>query len=172
MDRFDTLYGALGHEADGAGDDGLATGPRAPAPTGLIGLAAGDRPTPLPGHSAAEPQPASLGALLRSLRIEAELSLKQVADAVGVSKPTVWAWENSRARPTRDKWDAIARALGVTLPLMASAAKAERLNKAIGARIGDGDTDRAALLTAGRDMIARAYNVTPSAVRITVEVSL
>jgi len=43
--------------------------------------------------------PASFSALLRLWRYEAGLTLKDVAGAVGVSKPTVWSWEKGKARP-------------------------------------------------------------------------
>lgn len=172
MDRFDAQYGTVNHDSAAANDDLDANISRPVAASDLIGFAADDPLAPQPGHATLDSPPESLGALLRSLRFEAELSLKQVADAVGVSKPTVWAWENSRAKPTRDKWDAIAATLGVAPHVLTSAAKAERLSKAIGARGSDKGMDRAGLLAAGREMIARAYNVAPHAVRITVEVSL
>ncbi len=114
--------------------------------------------------------PETLGALLRVLRSEADMTLDQVACAVGVTKPSVWAWENGRAKPTREKWHALAKTFGVAPQILASAAKAEGLNKAAFSLTPFKGKDRSAVLAAGREMIARAYGVTPSAVRITVEI--
>jgi transcriptional regulator with XRE-family HTH domain len=114
----------------------------------------------------------TFGAFLRALRCEAELTLDQVAIAVGVAKPSVWAWENGRSKPTREKWYPLARVLGISPQVLASAAKAETLNKAAlpVLRVEEVEKiDRAAMLAAGREMIAKACGVTPSAVRITVE---
>jgi transcriptional regulator with XRE-family HTH domain len=112
----------------------------------------------------------SLGSLLRTLRHRSELTLDQVASEIGVSKPTVWAWEKGRANPARSKWQAIAEVLGVTVNVLASAAKAERAAKTAGLLPAREAKDRTTLLAAARQTIASAYGVTPSAVRITVEI--
>jgi transcriptional regulator with XRE-family HTH domain len=113
----------------------------------------------------------TLGSLLSALRLEAELTLGQVASAVGVSKPSVWAWENGRSKPTREKWDALARVLGVVPQVLISAAKEEKaLQTAALAGLRVDGPDRAEMLSAGREMIARAYGVNPSAVKIMVEI--
>lgn len=112
----------------------------------------------------------TFGSLLRTLRFEAELTLGQVASAVGVAKPSVWAWENGKAKPKREKWHALAKVLGVAPNVLASASKAEALNKAASLVMRVEDVDRAGMLVAGREMIAKAYGVSPSAVRIMVEI--
>lgn len=112
----------------------------------------------------------TFGSLLRVLRCEADLTLEQVASAVGVAKPSVWAWENGKAKPKREKWQALARVLGVSPQVLMDAAKAEALNKAASLVMRGGDVDRTGMLAAGREMIAKAYGVTPSAVRIMVEI--
>ena len=74
---------------------------------------------PRPTHtSPAPPQGAAangeaLAARLGRLRREAGLTLADVAAALGVSKPTVWAWEKGKARPLPERLGAIAAALGV-----------------------------------------------------------
>jgi DNA-binding XRE family transcriptional regulator len=50
---------------------------------------------------------------LRRLRQERGLSLSRVAAQLGVSKPTVWAWEQGKARPVEARMDALAATLGV-----------------------------------------------------------
>ena len=66
------------------------------------------------------PRPA-LGALdddfghrLQRLRKQRGMTLAQVAEHLGVSKPTVWAWEQGRSRPVGNRIDPLAEALGVT----------------------------------------------------------
>lgn len=118
-----------------------------------------------PGHLNA-----TFGSLLRSLRVEAQLTLGQVADAVGVAKPSVWAWENGKARPKRDKWRAIAKILGVAPQVLVAAARTDALDRAASIVLQAENIDRAGMLAAGREMIAVAYGVGPSAVRITVEI--
>jgi transcriptional regulator with XRE-family HTH domain len=55
----------------------------------------------------------TLGGRLNRLRREAGMTLADVAAALAVSKPTVWAWEKGKARPLPERLDAIAAALGV-----------------------------------------------------------
>lgn len=50
---------------------------------------------------------------LQRLRKGQRLTQAQVAAAVGVSKPTVWAWEQGRARPVEARLDALAQVLDV-----------------------------------------------------------
>ena len=66
------------------------------------------------------PRPA-LGALdddfghrLQRLRKQRGMTLAQVAEQLGVSKPTVWAWEQGRSRPVGNRIDPLAEALGVS----------------------------------------------------------
>lgn len=61
------------------------------------------------GISASEP----FGSKLNRLRRERGMTLANVAEALGVSKPTVWAWEKGKARPVPDRLEAIAEVLGV-----------------------------------------------------------
>ena len=112
----------------------------------------------------------SFNALFRSLRYDAGLTLQQVADAVGVSKPTVWAWEHGRAKPGREKMHAIAEALGVAADLLAFAARKHALTNMDSLDPGAKGSYRDALISEGRAMIALAYEIAPSAVRIFVEV--
>ncbi|QIQ87781.1 helix-turn-helix domain-containing protein [Erythrobacter sp.] len=53
------------------------------------------------------------GMRLNRLRRERGLTLAEVAAVLGVSKPTVWAWEKGKAKPLPERLDAIAAALGV-----------------------------------------------------------
>lgn len=58
----------------------------------------------------------SLGAKLRELRIKQGLSLQDVADSVGASKPHIWDLERGRARnPSIELLTKLAKAFGVSV---------------------------------------------------------
>ena len=99
--------------------------------------------------------PETLGVKLNRLRRARGLTLAQVAEVLGVSKPTVRAWEKGKARPLPDRIDAIAEVLGV---------KAQDLEERLG------DDQHAALVQDCRVRIATAYGTHPSKVRIMIEV--
>ena len=72
------------------------------------------------GNTGIEP----FGSKLNRLRRERGMTLANVADALGVSKPTVWAWEKGKARPVPDRLDAIADVLGVPATELGDASQA------------------------------------------------
>jgi transcriptional regulator with XRE-family HTH domain len=98
---------------------------------------------------------AAFGSKLNRLRRERGLTLADVADTLGVSKPTVWAWEKGKARPLPERLGPIAEALGVSPDdlVEASAANAET----------------GALIEECRSRIANAFNTAPSTVRIMID---
>ncbi|MGF7155222.1 helix-turn-helix domain-containing protein [Novosphingobium gossypii] len=114
-----------------------------------LGLAAA--PTPA-GPSAIGGE--SLGERLHRLRKLRGLTQGELASRLGVSKPTVWAWEQGRARPIEERIDAIAAALGVD---------ASELRPS---RTVPGLTD---LISRCREQIAAAVETTPDKVRIMIE---
>ncbi|MEO1731851.1 MAG: helix-turn-helix domain-containing protein [Pseudomonadota bacterium] len=95
------------------------------------------------------------GVKLNRLRRERGLTLAQVASVLGVSKPTVWAWEKGKARPVPDRLEAIAQVLGVDASEIE-----ERL----------GDDQHTSMVQECRLRIATAYGTHPSKVRIMIEV--
>lgn len=133
-----------------------ALGPAALAAAQLRGGAPA-APAPRPAAPAAATMPAAeaLGTRLNRLRREAGLTLADVADRLGVSKPTVWAWEKGKARPLPERFDAIAAALGVTPEALAPTPGAS-------GEVG-------VLIEQCRNRIAEACGAAPSAVRIMVE---
>jgi transcriptional regulator with XRE-family HTH domain len=98
----------------------------------------------------------TLGTRLNRFRREAGLTLADVAATLGVSKPTVWAWEKGKARPLPERLDAIAGALGVAPDLLAASSGTS------------GPSD--AVIAECRQRIAEAYGAPMSAVRIMIEV--
>jgi len=83
------------------------------------------------------------------------MTLAKVADSLGVSKPTVWAWEKGKARPLPDRLELIAQVLGVQTHELE-----ERMS----------DQQHAALVQECRLRIATAYGTHTSNVRIMIEV--
>lgn len=96
----------------------------------------------------------TLGERLHRLRKLRGMTQGELAARLGVSKPTVWAWEQDRARPIEDRIGPIAEALGVT----AAELKPSR------AIVGLPE-----LIARCRDQIAEAVETTPDKIRIMIE---
>ncbi|WP_159981817.1 MULTISPECIES: helix-turn-helix domain-containing protein [unclassified Novosphingobium] len=96
----------------------------------------------------------SLGERLHRLRKLRGLTQGELANRLGVSKPTVWAWEQGRARPIEDRIEAIAEALGVESADLRPS------------RTVPGLSD---LISRCREQIAAAVETTPDKVRIMIE---
>ncbi len=109
------------------------------------------RPPQTDGSAVAEP----FGIKLNRLRRERGMTLAQVADALSVSKPTVWAWEKGKARPVPERLDAIAEALGVS-------------TNELGAASQSGEA--AAVVEECRIRIATVCGTDPQNIRIMIEV--
>ena len=97
----------------------------------------------------------TLGSRINRLRREAGLTLADVAAVLGVSKPTVWAWEKGKARPLPERLEAIASALNVAPDLLLASPH----------ETGDIET----IITACRERIAEACEISPAAVKIMIE---
>ena len=97
----------------------------------------------------------TLGARLARCRRDRGLTLAQVADALNVSKPTVWAWEKGKARPLPERMEAIAQTLGVDRAMLEEP----------GSRETGGS-----VIEECRLRIATAYGTSASRVRIMIEV--
>jgi len=94
------------------------------------------------------------GTRLQRLRKERRLTLADIASQLGVSKPTVWAWEQGKARPVDSRMDALAAALGVQRAELSPGEMGSSLRELIGR---------------SREQIARAVGVGPDKVRIMIE---
>lgn len=143
--RSEQLYGCAFEQALGAA---------ALAAAQLQGQAP-DGPSPPPLVTTASHLTDPLGTRLNHLRRKAGLTLADVAATLGVSKPTVWAWEKGKARPLPERRDAIAAALGVAPEVLADAPSPAGTS---GAVVDD-----------CRSRIAEACNTTPSRIRIMIE---
>lgn len=96
----------------------------------------------------------SLGRRLATLRQERGLTLAQVAEQLGVSKPTVWAWEHDRSQPVSSRLGALAHVLGV--------AEAELVT---GRDVSHADN----AIAEARRVVAEAYGCAPHQVRIMID---
>lgn len=114
-------------------------------------LGLGAAPSPAgPGAIGGE----SLGERLHRLRKLRGLTQGELANRLGVSKPTVWAWEQGRARPIEERVEAIAQALGVDVADLRPSRTVPGLND---------------LIARCREQIAAAVETTPDKVRIMIE---
>ncbi|MFW5633869.1 MAG: helix-turn-helix domain-containing protein [Erythrobacter sp.] len=118
---------------------------------------------PESGGSQGEARPAAplplahgepFGMRLNRLRRERGLTLAEVAAVLGVSKPTVWAWEKGKAKPLPERLESIAAALGVS-----SEELADRAGRDAGAEV----------VQECRLRIASAFGTLPRNVRIMIE---
>lgn len=114
---------------------------------------AGIGPAPLPASPAAIGGE-TLGERLHRLRKLRGLTQGELAAQLGVSKPTVWAWEQGRARPIEERLDAIAEALGVS--------NAELRPTRTVPGLGE-------LIARCREQIAAAVETSPDKIRILIE---
>ena len=105
-----------------------------------------------PAHAVPD---AGFAARLQRLRKARGLTLAQVAGALGVSKPTVWAWEQGRSRPVDSRLTPLLDVLGV------DAGELFPQPENAGALEG--------LLSRVREEIAAAAATTPERVRIMIE---
>lgn len=97
---------------------------------------------------------ASFGVRLQQLRTARGLSQSQIAAALGVSKPTVWAWEHGKARPVEERLDGLAEVLGVDRAELHPRQRASTLED---------------LVARHREQIAAAVGTSPDHVRISIE---
>jgi transcriptional regulator with XRE-family HTH domain len=96
----------------------------------------------------------SFGGRLQRLRKERGLTQGRVAAQIGVSKPTVWAWEHGKARPVDSRIAALAQALGVSQAELMPGRDATGLHD---------------LLVRSREQIARVVGTSPDKIRIMIE---
>lgn len=96
----------------------------------------------------------TLGERIVALRKQQGLTLTELARRLAVSKPTVWAWEQGKARPIDSRLPALAEALGVQISELQATAV---------------DTGTDAVLARARRQIAAAYRTSENRVRIMIE---
>lgn len=94
------------------------------------------------------------GIRIQRLRKERGLSLAQIASHLAVSKPTVWAWEQGRARPAQERIELLAQALGTSSQAL---------------RTGRDEDGLREVLERSRRQIADAFGTAPDNVKIMIE---
>ncbi len=97
---------------------------------------------------------ATMGKQLEQLRKKRGMTLADVAGQLGVSKPTVWAWEKGKARPVESRLPDIAKALDISPQDLAAMAVPPAVND---------------LLDSSKRKIADAFGTAPEKVRIMIE---
>ncbi|MGN6356479.1 MAG: helix-turn-helix domain-containing protein [Novosphingobium sp.] len=109
------------------------------------------------GSAAAEPRSSvggGFGAKLLRLRKDRGLTQAALAEQLGVSKPTVWAWEQGKARPVESRMDLLADALDVPV--------SELL-------IGSDSAFPSDLIARAKGQIASALGISPDKIRIVID---
>ena len=96
----------------------------------------------------------SFGTRLQRLRKERGLTLAQVAGRLGVSKPTVWAWEQGKAKPVEGRMEALAAVYGVH----ASDLVQSRISPAL-----------FELIARSKEQIAEVVGTSPDKIRIMID---
>ncbi|MCZ8322123.1 MAG: PilZ domain-containing protein [Novosphingobium sp.] len=104
------------------------------------------------------PEGTTLGQRIAYARHARHMSLSQVAAALDVSRPTVWAWEHDRARPAGPRMTALVDLLKI---------EPEALARVGGKEGAFGDLTR--LVDKSRQEIAIAGGFKPERVRILIE---
>lgn len=100
----------------------------------------------------------SLGGRIRRARLAKFLSLEQLADDLGVSKVTVWNWENDRTRPRLARIAQLSDLLGLPVHVL----------------MGDNDSEERSvtdLIYHCQCQIAQLMGVQPESVEIKVKFS-
>ena len=111
----------------------------------------------------------TLGARLRRLRQARGLSLAGLAQAAGLSKPSIWAWENGTTAPRRTSLLALARALDVPEQQLSGVSAMVGLRASARAE-ADAESDMLKVeIAAARRRIALAAGVDAASVRIMIE---
>ncbi|WP_296679317.1 helix-turn-helix domain-containing protein [Novosphingobium sp.] len=96
----------------------------------------------------------TFAARLHRLRKSKGMTLAAIADQLGVSKPTVWAWEQGRAKPTAGHMTALAATLGLDQADLAGST---------------GSAELRAVLAQARQQIAEVMQIDITKVRILLE---
>lgn len=111
-----------------------------------------------PDASAPDDQPApgaeSFGLRLQRLRTTRELTQGQLALRLGVSEPSISAWELDKARPKAGRMEALSVALGVEITELLGVGEVENLSE---------------LVERAKAQIAKAAGVTPDKIKFTIE---
>jgi transcriptional regulator with XRE-family HTH domain len=92
---------------------------------------------------------------IRKYRLARQLSINDLARALGVSKPTVWAWEHARATPRPERFVALAQILQVPVEALESTRS-----------MSDAQAE---VVRECKEKIARAFALDSAAVRIRID---
>lgn len=120
----------------------------------LRALAPAPTERPVDGLTLGGESEETFAARLLRLRKAKGLTLAAIAAELGVSKPTVWAWEQGRAKPTAGHMTALARTLGIEQSDLAGTTGSAQLR---------------AVIAQARQQIAEVMQIDITKVRILLE---
>jgi DNA-binding transcriptional regulator YiaG len=158
-DRFDIVLPELGPTATFVvWNSGNLFGCRFAVPLGAAVLSSlqlrADAAPPREPTPLSPSQTETLPVRLARLRKQQGLTLESLAELVGVSKPTVWAWEQGKSRPTPDRLAKLAARLGVVEEDLLTGRNHDALAQA---------------LANAREQVAGAFGVDPARVKVMIE---
>lgn len=104
---------------------------------------------------------------LRALREAQGLSVRVLAELVGVSKVTIWKWEKGNCKPSPHLITSLAKALRI--PPTRLEALANLPERAAGRDLGDEEEPLPDVIAKAKQMIAEAAGANPNNVTITIE---
>lgn len=55
-----------------------------------------------------------VGERLRRIRLARKMTIAEVAERVGVSRPTIWSWESGRTKPRKNSMQALLEMMNVS----------------------------------------------------------
>lgn len=108
-----------------------------------------------PAETLPAPAAESFGVRLQRLRTAKELTQGQLAARLGVSEPSISAWELDKARPKAGRIEALSEALGVEISELLGFDESENLNE---------------LVAKAKAQIAKAAGVDPDKIKFTIEI--
>lgn len=103
----------------------------------------------------AAPSAESFGIRLQRLRTARDLTQGQLAAQLGVSEPSISAWELDKARPRAGRVEALSNALGVEVSELMGFEEPESLND---------------LIARAKEQIAKAAGVAPGNIKLIIEI--
>lgn len=111
----------------------------------------------------------TLGTRLKRMRLARNMTLIGLARAVGVSKPTIWKWENDEVRPRPKSMAALCIALGVTEQDLLVGERAAKSHAAATPGETSPSTRLAEDINDCKDRIARSAGTRAENVTITIQ---
>lgn len=112
----------------------------------------------------------TLGERLRRLRFQRDIGLVELSRVLGVSRPTIWKWENDESRPRQHSIQALANVFGVAeRELVFGSRESGSRSRHGGLAPQSADAELRDFVSGCRDRIAELAGIGPENVCITIQ---